>query len=329
MTKGITALATLLLVDRGLLDPDTTAISVLPEFERIKVLEAMGPDGPVLREARRPVTLRHLMTHTSGFAYDTWCRPQLEYQEYTGMPHIMAGTLESMYYPLQFDPGDGFGYGIGYDWVGRMIERVDGRRIDQFCQQEIFEPLGLTDTVFDIEGRGDRLADLLARGEDGQFAPMDLAFPPEPEFYGMGGCLHGTAPEYLRFLRLVLNRGELDGRRLVSEHTMNLMLENQMGQASVPRMVTVVPWLSADVEFFPGYRKTHTLGFFRNEEDIPGMRSVGSLTWAGAGNTHYWVDPAKDIAAVLMTQTFPFCEPRFMAFYEEFEQAVYREFRAS
>jgi len=330
MTKGIGSLAALILVDRGLLSLETRVASVLPEFSDIQVLESISRDGLVLRPPRRPVTLRHLLTHTAGFAYGTWNTNQAAYHEFTGMPHVLTGTLASLYYPLHFDPGEDFSYGIGLDWAGRVIERIDGRRIDHFCQEEIFRPLGMVDTAFEPEAAArDRLADLKARGEDGQFAVTELSPTRYPEFYGLGGSLYSTAPDFIRFMRMVLNRGELDGQRMISPETIELMTVNQIGEMSVPVMKPVVPWRSADVDFFPGTRMTHTIGFFRNEADIPGMRSAGSLTWAGAANTHYWIDPVNDVAAVLMTQSFPFLEPRFMDTYTAYERAVYQHLAES
>jgi len=338
MTKAVGSLAAMILVDRGLLTPETTVESVLPEFSRVQVLESISPSGATFRPPARPVTLRHLMTHTSGLGYDTWCANQLAYQEITGAPHVMAGTRESLYYPLQFDPGEGWVYGIGLDWTGQMIERVDGRRIDQFCQEEIFGPLGMTDTTFTLGDRADRLCEIYIRDAEGALSPMsgdadassadETAPTEEPEFFGLGGSLFGTTPDFIRLCQLVLAGGTLDGVRIIGPETMPLLLENQMGEASVPRMVSVVRWLSNDVEFFPGTRKTHTLGFMRNEEDIPGMRRAGSLTWAGGANTHYWIDPRSGIAAVLMSQFFPFCDERYLSVYEAFERGVYSEFGA-
>jgi CubicO group peptidase (beta-lactamase class C family) len=323
MTKAIGSLAALILADRGLLSLETPVVSVLPEFSDIRVMESLGPIGPVLRPPRHPVTLRHLLTHTAGFAYGTWNREQTAWHEFTGMPHVLAGTLASLNYPLHFEPGQEFSYGIGYDWAARMIERIDGRQIDHFCQEEIFGPLGMVDTAFEPDAARDRLAELKIRGEDGKFTAIELSPAPHPEFYGLGGTLYSTALDYIQFLRLVLNQGSLNGRRVISAPTMDLMMVNQIGSMSVPVMKSVNPQLSADVDLVPGTRMTHTIGLFRNETGIPGGRGAGSLTWAGAANTHFWIDPVNDIAAVLMTQSFPFCEPRFMDTYAAYEQAVY------
>jgi methyl acetate hydrolase len=330
-TKAIGAVGAMILIDRGLLEPDTVVTSVLPEFDDIRVLESIGEGGPVLRRPKRALTLRDLLTHTSGFAYDTWNAQQLEYQQVTGMPHIIVGTLASMYYPLQFDPGEGFAYGIGFDWVGRMIERLDGRRIDVFLREEVFEPLEMHDTAFVLDGMESRLADLSARAPDGAFetighASIEDPERTEPEFFGLGGGLFGTAPDYLRFLQMLLNGGEWNGRRIISEGSLALLFENQIGSMSVPRLTCFDPTISCDVEFFPGTRKTHTLGFFRVEEDIPDGRHAGSVFWAGGANSHYWLDPSTGLAAVFMSQCFPFCEPRVMARFATFESAVYEQF---
>jgi methyl acetate hydrolase len=326
MTKAIGGLAAMMLVDRGKLALDAEVQSILPEFAEMRVLESIGPDGPVLRPPQRRATVRHLATHTSGLTYEFWNPAVAQYQQHTGAPSILAGTKAAMFYPLQFEPGERWDYGIGSDWLGLVVEAIDGRRIDRFCREEIFEPLGMRDTRFEPEASwGDRLAGVKIRGEDGRFADFDIAPPPTPEVYGMGHALYSTAPDYLRFLRMVLNGGVRDGTRLLSEAGMQTLLANHIGDLLVPVLKTVAPPLTADVDILPGTRKSHGIAFMRFDEGAPGMRSPGSHGWAGVLNTHYWLDPARDLAAVLMTQSLPFVEPRFMAAYEAFERAVYRD----
>jgi methyl acetate hydrolase len=327
MTKAVGAIATLILVDRGRLDLETPVASVLPEFSAIRVLESIGADGPVLRPPRTTCTVRHLLTHRSGFAYETYDAKQAAYQRLPGSPNILEGTVQSLNYPLMFDPGEGFVYGIGLDWIGRLVESIDGRRIDQFCQEEIFRPLGLSSTVFELDGEEGRLASVSVRAEDGGFTEVQYNPPRRPEVYGMGFALYSTAPDYIRLLQMVLNNGELDGNRVLTAGAVELMKTNQSGNATVPVFRSVLPGLSADVDLFPaGTEMTWTAAFLRNESDIPGRRAEGSLTWAGFLNTHYWIDPTTNIAAVLMTQTLPFCDPGYMQAYDAYERLVYRLF---
>jgi CubicO group peptidase (beta-lactamase class C family) len=204
------------------------------------------------------------------------------------------------------------------------VEAIDGRRIDAFCREEIFEPLRMTSTAFEADGPlAARLASVNARGGDGRMAPFELSPPSHPEFYGMGHSLYSTAGDYLRFLRMFLNRGTLDGAGVLSPEGVQTMLANQIGDLQIGALKTTMPPISADVDLFPGILKTHSLGFMRVEQDVPGGRSAGSQGWAGVLNTHYWFDPQRDVAAVLMTQTLPFLEPPFVQVYAEFERAVY------
>ncbi|MEM9012338.1 MAG: serine hydrolase domain-containing protein [Pseudomonadota bacterium] len=326
MTKAIGSTAAMILIDRGTLKMETPVAEVLPAWKDMQVLEGWEGENPRLRAPKEEATVRHLATHTSGLVYEFWNADMPRYLEATEHPTILTGLKTGLHYPLMFDPGARWDYGIGIDWLGQVVEAVDGRRIDQFCQEEIFGPLGMTDTVFEPDaGRTARLAQPKIRGEDGQFADHEISPPPNPEVYGMGHCLYGTAPDYLRFLRMFLNRGSLDGNRVLSEGAVDRMLANQIGDLRVPRMETVVPALTADCELFPGTEKTHSFGFLRTEADVPGMRSAGAQGWAGVLNTHYWFDPARDVAAVLMTQSLPFVEPRYAKQYEAFERATYAE----
>ena len=324
-TKAVGSTAAMIMMERGKLKPDTLVESILPEFGAMKVLEGFGPDGPKLRAPRVKATLRHLATHTSGLTYEFWDSDVPKYLEVAPHPTILSGLKVSLNYPLMFDPGERWSYGIGIDWLGQMVEKVDGRRIDQFCKDEIFGPLKMSDTAFEVEDHmAARLAGVKIRGEDGKFADFALAPPSHPEFYGMGHALYSTAPDYMRFLRMYLNKGTLDGARILSEATLQTMLENQIGNTPIPYLTSAVPALSADVDLFPGKRKSHSMAFMRFDEDIPGMRRAGSQGWAGVLNSHYWFDPKSNLAGLLMTQSLPFIEPRYAATYEAFERAAYK-----
>ena len=324
MTKAVGSIAAMILIDRGRMRFDTPVADILPEFANVQVLDGYDGDTPVLRPPKVQATLRHLATHTSGLEYENWNAEVLRYQEATGHPSILSGLKASLFYPMMTDPGTRWGYGVGIDWLGQAVEAVDGRRIDAFCREEIFEPLGMANTAFELDdAMTGNLCELMARGEDGVFAPFELAPPSQPEMYGMGHNLYSTAPDYLRFLRMVLRGGELDGNRILSEQAVADMTADHMQGLAFEKMVTIAPPVTADFDPFPGTKVTHSFAFMRNEEAIPGRRSAGSMGWAGLCNTHYWLDPAKGIAAVIMTQSLPFVEERFMATYAAYERAVY------
>ena len=324
MTKSVGSTAAMILIDRGKLSPDTPVEEILPQFADIKVLDGFDGDRPRLRAPKSKATVRHLATHTSGLVYEFWNGNIPKYMEATKHPTVLSGLKASLNYPLVFDPGERWDYGIGIDWLGQIVEAIDGRRIDAFCREEIFDSLGMPNTNFEVtDNMANRLAVVKARGEDGQFADLELDPPSNPEFYGMGHALYSTMPDYMRFLRMFLNKGQLDGSRILSETGVETMLANHIGDLRLGMLKTVVPPITADAEFFPGFEKSHSLGFMRMEEDVPEMRATGSQSWAGVLNTHFWFDPARDVVGLIMTQTLPFAEPRFIEVYERFERAVY------
>jgi methyl acetate hydrolase len=323
MTKAIGSTAAMVLIDRGKLTFDTPVADIVPEFASLQVLEGFDGDTPRLRAPKRPATVRHLATHTSGLEYEFWNADVAAYVTKAGHPSVLSGTRQSLAYPLMSDPGTRWGYGMGIDWLGLVVERISGRSIVDFCQTELFEPLGMTDTHFVVPAdKAHRLADVKIRTADGGFAPMDLAPPANPEVFGMGHALYSTPADYLRFVRMMLGRGALDGRRVLSEAGVTAMLADHMQGLRFAKMISVAP-VTDDFDPFPGLDVRHSFGFMRNEVDIPGRRAAGSQAWAGVLNSHYWFDPTRGIGAVLMTQSLPFVEPRYMATYDAFERAVY------
>ncbi len=217
MTKAVGAVAAMILVERGALDLDAPVASVLPGFADLRVLEGWDGDAPRFRAPRRAATLRQLATHTSGLEYEFWNPEMLRWRQVTKNPSTGSGRLRGLNYPLMADPGTRWGYGTGLDWLGRAVEAVDGRRIDRFCAEEMFGPLEMRDTVFELTpALRARLAAVVAREDDGGLATIEAAPPSRPEFYGMGHALYGTGTDYLRFLRMLLGGGALEGARVLS-----------------------------------------------------------------------------------------------------------------
>lgn len=322
MSKGICAAAAAILADRGHLDLDAAVEDILPEFAELSIINDGGDDNLSRTLPPRKATVRQLATHTSGLGYEFWDSATARYLHETGGPSIMTGTLAGLNYPLLFEAGTRWQYGVGVDWLGRVIEAVDGRRIDRFCREEIFLPLRMDSTRFEVASEPE-LADVFARSPNGGFERTILDPPSQPEVYGMGSAVYSTAPDYIRFLRMFLCHGELDGARILSRVMVGWMLENQIGGLRLHRLSSTMPGLCNDLDVMRGMAKSHSLGFARMEENVPAGRAAGSQFWAGVLNTHFWFDPANDVAAVLMTQSLPFLDPAFMDYYERFEKSVY------
>lgn len=326
MTKAITSAGAMQLVEEGRLDLDAPATSVVPGLGNIGVLEGFDDAGaPRTRPPSHPVNLRHLLTHTAGFSYDIWDEDLIRYQEATDTPGIISCMNAALTTPLRFDPGERWNYGINIDWAGKMIEAVSGRKLGDYLQAHLFEPLGMSDTAFRItDPMRAKLAKIHQREENGSLTPLvDLELPQEPEFEMGGGGLYGTVGDYLAFVRMILNQGRANGSQVLRPETVDMMSRNQMGNSRVTVMKTAMPPFSNDVEFFPGCPKTWGLGFMINEEEAPTGRSAGSLAWAGLANSYYWIDPAKGVGGVWLTQVLPFGDEKSLPLFLEFERTVY------
>jgi methyl acetate hydrolase len=325
MTKAITSTAAMQLVEQGKLALDEPITAVLPELATLQVLEGLDAAGePRLRPARRPITLRHLLTHTAGFVYDIWNADMLRYMEAKGVPGIISCQDAALALPLVFDPGDKWDYGINIDWVGKAVERVSGQSLGDYFAEHLFGPIGMKDTAFKLtDDQRTRLVAMHARAEDGTLGTMEFEVPQEPEFQMGGAGLYGTASDYLAFERVFLNEGRANGHAVIKPETAKMMAANAMGDLDVRPLKTAVPHLSNDAEFFPGMIKKWGLGFMISTAAVPGGRSTGSLAWAGLGNTYFWIDPAHGLAGVILMQLLPFADPKALALLDGFEKAVY------
>ena len=326
MTKALTGTAAMQLVERGKLDLDGAAARWLPALGAVQVLDGFDAAGkPRLRPPKRPITLRHLLTHTAGFAYEIWSPDIIRYQEATGTPGIITCENAALGTPLLFDPGERWMYGINIDWIGKIVEAVGGKQLGAYLKENIFDPLGMSSTAFKITpAMRARLAKIHQRGEDGALQPLDLELPQEPEFEMGGGGLYSTAGDYAKFVRMILNRGTGERGRVLKPETVDLMSRNAMGDKRVVQLASVIPALSNDAEFFPGSSKSWGLSFMINDDTAPTGRSAGSLAWAGLANTFYWIDQTKGVGGVYLTQILPFADVKSAPLYLAFETAVYR-----
>ena len=326
MTKAITGMAAMQQVEQGTLGLDSPARDVIPSLGEVEVLEGFDDAGqPITRAARQPITLRHLLTHTAGFGYEIWNESIMRYQEVKGLPGVTTCENEALKTPLLFDPGERWDYGINIDWVGKMVEAVSGKTLGNYMKDHIFVPLGMHHTAFKITpDMRARLAKVHQRRDDDGFDPIDLEIPQEPEFEMGGGGLYSTVGDYLKFVKMILNKGVANGSQLLKPQTVELMSTNQMGDCRVCELKTAMPSVSNDAEFFPGMPKTWGLTFMINTEPAPTGRPAGSLAWAGLANSYYWIDPATGVGGVYATQVLPFADKKSLPLFLACETAVYQ-----
>ena len=325
MTKAITTTAAMQLVEQGKLHPDRPVAEHLPELGKPEVLEGFDPAGkPILRPARKPILLKHLMTHTSGLVYDNWDAVLKRYNQVTSSARP-PGTAAPVA-PLRFEPGARWEYGTGIDWTGKLVETVSGLTLEQYFQRNILQPLGMKDTSYLLpEEKFGRLVSTHRRQPDGSLKEEPRAMPSPPKAFNGGGGLYCTVEDYTRFMQMILRKGRSAGKdQVLSAKSVELMSANQIGSVNVEKLISTDHSLSEDVEMHPGAMDKYTFGFLLNPAAYPGGRSAGSLAWAGIENTFYWIDPRRSLCAVIMMQYYPFVDKEAVALLGDFEQSVYR-----
>ena len=314
MTKAITTTAAMQLVERGKLSLDEPVAKHLPQLEKLQVLDGFDGAGKPMLHAARPVLLRHLLTHTAGFAYSVWDENLKRY----GAAAYTAPVLV-------FEPGTRWEYGTNIDWAGRLVEAVSGQTLEDYFQRHILQPLGMKDTSYILPGeKFDRMVSGWQRQSDGSLKADARKMPAAPKSFNGGGGLFSTAPDYARFMQMILRRGRsAGGDRILSSKMVDLMTSNQTGNIRAGILKTVDPARSADVDFHPGSSDGYTFGFLFNRTAYEGGRSAGSLAWAGIENTFFWIDPKRKLCATLMMQFLPFCDAQAVGLLRDFERAVY------
>lgn len=325
MTKAFTATACMQLVEQGRINLDDEASKYLPDLATPKVLEGYAADGtPRLRPAKRAITVRHLLTHTSGYTYSIWSEALTRYQQATGMPDIATCRNAAFAAPLEFDPGERWEYGISMDWVGKLVEAVSDQSLEVYFRENIFGPLGMKDSGFLIgSAQKKRVATFHSRRADGGLEPGPFEMPQRPEFFMGGGGAFSTPRDYMVFLQALLNGGALGGARILRPETVALMMQNQIGELNVHEMRSAQPAYSRSFDQFPGQPHKWGLSFDINAESGPNGRSAGSVSWAGLLNCYFWIDPVKHVTGALFTQILPFYDERVVALYGAFERELY------
>jgi methyl acetate hydrolase len=318
MVKLLTSVAALQLVERGKLKLDEPAGNIDPTLASAQVLTGFDAKGvPQLRPAQRPITLRNLLTHTSGLSYPLWDANVVRYLK------VARSNPALPRMPLMFDPGSRWAYGGGLDGVGRMVEIASGQSLDRYFSDHITGPLGMSDTGFSLtEEQHARQASLHVRDANGKLVPRSLEKPNVPRVPSGGGGIYSTAPDYLVLLQALMNGGSLRETSILRPESVALMAENQIGNLEAGILKTTNPALSNDVDLFPGVQLRWGLGHMINIDPVPGGRKAGSLTWAGLLNTYYWIDPTMRLAGVIMMQILPFADRQALKAYRQFEHGI-------
>jgi CubicO group peptidase (beta-lactamase class C family) len=317
MTKPITAVAVLMLFEEGRFLLSDPVARYLPEFGDMRVLTGRGQDGePLTRPAKGPVTIRQLLTHTAGLTYDD--------DSVGGLPLLYheadiwsAGSLAAYSrgvaaLPLAFDPGSRWHYSVAQDVLGRLVEVVSGQPFDRFLQERLLQPLGMVDTGFYVpNGSIERFLPLYRRDGEGMVladAPLESDYRNAARVPYGGGGLVSTAADYLRFAQMLVNGGELEGTRLLSRKTVDLMMMNHL-DGSIGSLHVDDGWLSetenrtGDMHLGLGHGLGGYVFIDIAANAVPG--SAGTYGWGGNGSTYFFVDREEALVGLFLTQLAP------------------------
>jgi methyl acetate hydrolase len=333
MTKALTSTAAMQLVEQGKLGLDVPAAKYLPELKTVNVLQGFDSTGhPIVRAAVKPVTLRLLLSHSSGFAYDTWNQNMARYVAAMLPPEQAAKPVyPSLWWghvpPVTIcEPGSCWQYGTSADWTARLVQVISGQNLAQYFREHIFDPLGMKDSTYDLSAsQFDRRVSTYERQRDGSLTELPRTAPQPTKMYWGGAGVYSTVSDYTRFMQMFLRQGRGPGSETILQPKSVLaMASNQIGNLSAGKTKNYTGKVWQDVDFHPGATDGFGLGFLINKVAYPGGRSAGSLAWAGGWNTYFWIDPTRGICAVIMMQLQPFFDPAAIAVLRTFEQAVYR-----
>ncbi|KAG5981523.1 hypothetical protein E4U55_002854 [Claviceps digitariae] len=339
LTKLVTTISLMQLVEQGKLSLDSDLRPLLPELQDAEILRGFDAhDKPLYEENTRPITLRQLLTHTAGFSYEVADPVLLKWSRTAPGRDLsrIQWSRREITIPLRFAPGEAWAYGVGLDWAGLILEAITGTSLGQYMQANIFDRLGMADTGFwpeRIPHTAARTAANTKRKPDLTLKPASWPTPQKHDIESGGSGLFTTAADYACLLRAMLSgahHGAQQGPQqtsLLSARTIREILTPQLGEAQTQSLHRAAFHPLTHATFAPEFQRgqtlNHGLGGILNTHDVPGKRRAGSITWSGILNSRWWLDPKTGIAAVLIVNVRPNGDPVVAALYDELERAVY------
>jgi len=312
MTKPITAVAVMMLYEQGVFQLDDPLSAFIPAFRDMKVYRSGSAENPVTKPAFKPITIRELMTHTSGLTYgmenegvvpELYLKRKTEFNPNDGPLEAVVNRLAKI--PLEFQPGSRWEYSVSFDVLGRLVEIISGKSLDIFFKENIFEPLGMIDTGFHVpESRLDRFVSLYERTQESDLSLVergeDSPLVDAVETLSGGGGLVSTLDDYFRFTEMLRRKGELDGQRLLGRKTVEFMTCNHLpGDLADMGQPTFCETTYEGIGFGLG------MSVMLDPAKAKIVGTPGEYAWGGYASTAFWIDPVEDLTVIFLTQLIP------------------------
>ncbi|KAL2423950.1 Methyl acetate hydrolase [Exophiala dermatitidis] len=341
-SKLITTIAALQLLEQGKLSLSDPVEKYVPRISKIQVLESFttndkGQPQPIFRSPKSKPTIHQLMTHTSGFSYDFFDKPTLQWRLSTGQipaKYNDRGNWEDFETPFVADPGAKYVYGTGTDWLGLVVQQIAGLTLPEYVDKFICQQLGMTNTRPILKDPQEKRLIVHVKGNDGKFkANPALKNAENPQVYGGGGCFYSTMNDFSKLLSTLLNGGTSPQTQksilkpeTVREYLFKDQLPAEVDKSGLGEIRTSIPAVSNEGSFLPSCPLTQrgwSCALLINHQDLPRGRKRGSGAWAGLGNLYYWIDPTEKIAGMVVSAVFPFFDPTVLKLFEQLERVAY------
>ena len=326
MTKAITSVCVVQLIERGKLSLDSRLKDFFPHISKIKVLDGFDINNTAIySKTKEDITVKHLLTHTSGFAYEIWNENILKLNNQGILSSAFSGDNKFLQSPLVNNPGAGWEYGIGIDWLGALVEKITDMTLQDFMIKNIFIPLEMKDTSYDLDfSKQERLVSVHCRNGN-RFSKLPFETPEDTNFYSGGGNLISSLNDYANFLGMLLNYGNFKGKQILRKESLELIRKKYVKNELIHKMKSFVPFLSNDFDFFQGKKGSWGLGFLINDEQSEYGKPRNSLGSYGLFNSFCWIDYHNNITAILIMQLLPFFDEKAILTLNNFEKCLYRD----
>jgi len=329
MTKPITSLCILQLIERGSINLDTNIEDISEKYKKIQIINSFEANNPIYTNPTNKIKIKHLLNHTAGYGYEIWDKEINQLVNLKLLNSIFNDDSDFLNAPILFNPGAEWKYGINIDVLGDLVEKITNQKLGTFMNENIFKKINMTKTSFDLTKQDfENIAIKHSMNKNNEYIIEDAELEfhnskKSKQFHAGGGGLFSTPRDYSKFMQIFLNQGKLNNHTLLSKENFKNMTTNQIGSLNINKLNSVMPDISNITDFNPEIQKKFSYGFMINTEKTNEGRPKNSLFWTGLLNTFFWIDLENKLAASIFMQTKPYFSKECVEIFKNFERKIY------